>query len=344
MHVSVNVNRMTKHTSKPLTEHRILMLTHIEKSIISTLAYFDIFSFPLTKQELWQNLWIEDPATVANESLRQDFEKSFERLIPKYINCASGFCGLSSDDALARTIIDRKDNYRLAIRKKKIAARNAKLLSRLPFVRAVFLCNNLAYDNSRDDGDIDFFIVTKRGRLFVCRFFCVLLMKILRRRPSAKKTRDKICLSFFVDETKLALGNLLKQNDIYLHYWLKQLVAMYDPQNLLDKIWQQNVWLKYRVPNASPYRSSARLVNNKKKGILIGISSALIPDFLESLARKIQIALLADEVKSKMLVSDGSAAGGVIIGKDIFKAHVNDRREQFKNIWLQKLEQIYATN
>ncbi|MFH0814472.1 MAG: hypothetical protein V1902_00040 [Candidatus Falkowbacteria bacterium] len=315
------------------------MLTHIEKSIISTLAYFDIFNFPLTKQELWQNLWIEDPATVVNENLQQDFEKSFERLIPKYINCASGFCGLAAKD-FSQNILARKDNYRLAIRKKKIAVCNARLLSRVPFVRAVFLCNNLAYDNSRDDSDIDFFIVTKRDRLFSCRFFCVLLMKILRRRPSARKNRDQICLSFFVDETKLALGDLLKQNDIYLHYWLKQLVPLYDPQNLLNKIWQQNVWIKYRLPNALPYRGAARLVDNHKKRIAVRIFSGLIPRFVENIARKIQIAMLPAEVKSKMIVNDG----GVIIGANIFKAHVNDRREQFKNIWLKKVEQIYATN
>ncbi|MBI5254419.1 hypothetical protein HY932_01400, partial [Candidatus Falkowbacteria bacterium] len=315
----------------------------IEKSIISTLAYFDIFNFPLTKQELWQNLWIEDPATVVNESLRQDFEKAFERLIPKYINCAGGFCGLASEQ-FSQKIVTRKENYRAAIRKKDVAAQNAKLLSRMPFVRAIFLCNNLAYDNSRDDSDIDFFVVTKRGRLFVCRFFCVLLMKILRRRPTKMKTRDKICLSFWVDECRLGLGDILKQNDIYLHYWLKQLVPLYDSQNLLNKIWQQNVWIKYRVPNVLPYRSSSRLVQNVRQGFLSRIFSAFVPHFVENIAREIQIAMLPSDVKNKMQTNDGPAIGGVIVGVNIFKAHVNDRREQFKNLWLEKVEKIYATS
>lgn len=288
-------------------------------------------------------MWIEDPATVVSESLQMDFEKSLERLMPKYVKCASGFCGLAAGE-FSQKIIGRKDNYRAAIYKKDIAVRNARLLSRLPFVKAIFLCNNLAYDNSRADGDIDFFIVASRGRLFVCRFFCVLLMKILRRRPSAKKTRDKICLSFFVDETKLALGNLLKQNDIYLHYWLKQLVPLHDPQNLLDKIWQQNVWIKYRLPNALPYRSSSRLISNNRNGILVRFFSALTPSFVEKFLREIQVVVLPDDVKNKMQAKDGPADGGIVIGKDIFKAHVNDRRDYFKNFWIEKVQKIYAAN
>ena len=41
----------------------------------------------------------------------------------------------------------------------------------VPFIKMVAVCNTLGYDNAAKDSDIDLFIIAKRGRLFIVRFY-----------------------------------------------------------------------------------------------------------------------------------------------------------------------------
>src|SRR3989339_776449 len=100
------------------------MLTQTEKSIISALSFFDIFNFPLTKEELWQNLWLTDSPIKADQAeLSKDFNRSLERLTPKYVAALGGFYSIDKT-GIADKIAKRKQNYLTSIAKTKIALRN----------------------------------------------------------------------------------------------------------------------------------------------------------------------------------------------------------------------------
>ena len=54
-----------------------------------------------------------------------------------------------------------------------------------------------------------------------------------------------MCLSFYATDSNLNLEKLQMSNysDIYLVYWILQLIPIYDPDNLYDKFLQPKDWV-----------------------------------------------------------------------------------------------------
>lgn len=68
-------------------------------------------------------------------------------------------------------------------RKLRHARWAAAYIGRLPWVRAVCLCNTTALGQARDQGDLDFFVVAKAGTIWRTRFFAALPFKLFGARP-----------------------------------------------------------------------------------------------------------------------------------------------------------------
>ncbi|CUS89258.1 hypothetical protein JGI16_11464, partial [Candidatus Kryptonium thompsonii] len=66
-------------------------------------------------------------------------------------------------------ILNRINGERLAVKFWKIAQFMAHIIKRFPFVRGIFISGSLAKWNVSTQTDIDFFIITKRGRLWLTR-------------------------------------------------------------------------------------------------------------------------------------------------------------------------------
>jgi hypothetical protein len=316
------------------------VLTQIEKSIIKTLAYFDAFDFPLTKEELWQNLWIDEISEYhPNDAMFNDFNRALDRLQPKTLAASEGFFSTDKKN-IHEKIEKRKNNYRVSIKKNRIALKNTKILSRLPNIKAIFLCNNLAYRNASPESDIDFFIIAKKGRIFSAKFFASSLLKLAGRRPNKKNAKNKICLSFWIDESRTRLGDLLYKDDIYFHYWFKQLVPIFDPENFSEQLWRDNSWLKVNLPNARPFLSSQNIPAKKFTSTLRKITDFFCGKTLEPIFRWLQLEIIPKHTKLKAAEPNSD----VVINKDIIKLHTNDRRLHYKKIWQEKYSEIYEQN
>ena len=74
----------------------------------------------------------------------------------------------------------------------------AKIFNFLPFVEMIAICNSLAFANSHDNSDIDFFIIGKKNRLWLDQLLSVAIIKFLNLRPKPNNTKNKICLHFFL--------------------------------------------------------------------------------------------------------------------------------------------------
>jgi len=316
------------------------MLTILEKSILTTVAYFDIFKFPLTKEEIFESLWRADIQNDAPIS-RTDFEKALNRLVPARLAKQQGFYSIDSPN-IEEKIAQRKQNYLDCLEKHKIARKNARLISRFPFVKAIFICNNLAYNNARDSADIDYLIITRTGQIWTARFLITSFISLLGRRPG-KTNKNKICLSFWLTEDSLNLQELLYAEDIYLHFWLKQLMPVWDPENFLEKLWRANPWLKWRLPHAQQYApnhlKSVALRNTKLplRGTRLSLRAerSNLHLKLENLLQKLQYKLFSDNIK-KLAQENNS---DVIISDKMLKFHTNDKRLEFKATLQTKIPQ-----
>ncbi len=235
------------------------------------------------------------------------------------------------------TVESRRQRLVVSESKLKIALRAVKKIRSVPFLRAVFVCNSVGSGLAHDGSDIDFFIISFPGRIWLVRFFTNLILKFWGLRTFGKKHKNKICLSFFVDEKNLDLQPLCAvKNDIHFIYWLHQMVPIYDPDNLYFSFLKANSWTNDYLPNVSR-KSKSLYLNAAPKGKAGALWQRAwetmwlgsYGNILEKQAKQFQLARLKMSIKEVATKSDRS----VIIEDGVLKFHENDSRKVIFDQW-----------
>jgi predicted nucleotidyltransferase len=304
------------------------MNSRLEKSIIQTLAYFDLFSHPLTKEEVYQYLW-----NYYDSIGFTDFINSLSEIVELgKIAIKQGYYFLPGREEI---VAERQRRVRLVEEKMRIAVRGVKKLRWVPFVKAVFVCNTLAMGSVTKDSDIDVLVVAGKGRIWLTRLLTNTILKLFRLRTGRRGQKNKLCLSFFVTEENLNLASLRTvEPDVYLVYWLSQLLPIYDPAKVREEIMKRNTWARNFVPNAwqkFEILAKYKVVDSRASGLFKRawekMWSTAYGNFLESQARGTQLA------KFKMRRLETKVDKSVIISDEIIKLHENDRRGEYQERW-----------
>lgn len=302
----------------------------LEQSIVKTITWFDLFDFPLTAWEVWKFLWMHTAAYAEVVDCLNSQTTSGS------IASAEGFYFLPGRQD---TVYTRKDRYVLAERKFKKLMRVATWLTWLPWIRMIAVCNTLGYSNAREDSDIDLFIITCPRCVWITRFFSVSFLKLFKLRPILTRTsgkpenrRDKIDASFFVDEDHVNLASLALSPDIYLVYWIQQLVPIYDTGNYYDAFISANNWVKEFTPHLQTYTPSYRRrikpTSRTWRQFIIKTTTRLDERFYRWVELKIM---------PKNLKNIANTNSNVIISDHVLKFHDQDRRAYYKDMWTKKL-------
>lgn len=223
-------------------------------AILKTLAYGDIFDFPLKPSEIWQFL-IGDPGQKASYS-------QFNKILSKFPQ-KEGYFFLPG----RRHIVDiRQKRKRSSAKKKVIAGEVAKTLKIIPTIKMVGITGALAWENCEKDDDIDFLIVTSKKTLWLTRFLVTLLTEFLgrRRHPNAQnptEIKDKICLNMFLDEDYLTVPK--KEQDLYTAHEVAKFKLLWDRDLTCQRFLAANPWVGEYLPNAM--NSEFRIQNSRKK-------------------------------------------------------------------------------
>ncbi|MCX6781910.1 MAG: hypothetical protein NTW66_02225 [Candidatus Magasanikbacteria bacterium] len=315
-------------------------MSPINESIRKTLAYFDLFGYPLTKEELFAYLW--QPPRI-----------SYEEFIPSVPLQGEGWGGVCNEkfghyffSGREGIIENRRQRLLISELKLKIAVRAAKKICAVPFLRAIFVCNSVGAGLARSESDIDFFIIAAPGRIWLVRFFSNLILKFWRLRTYGKKRKDKICLSFFVDEKHLNLQSLCAlKDDIHFMYWLHQMIPVYDPKNIYHSFLDANRWTDEYLPNVKRISRSVYLgqlkegkIGNAWRRIWEAMWGGGYGNILENQAKQFQLTRLKMTLKDTATRSDRS----VVIEDGVLKFHENDSRKEIFDKW--KLRAQYSEN
>lgn len=205
-------------------------------NIDATVAYGDIFDYPLTREELsrWSISGVSSVSSVGIEEKK-------------------GFFVLRGR---ARIIALRKQRAHIAQAKWKRIAVIAWVFRLIPTVTLVGVTGGLAMNNARIGDDIDLFLVTRSGTLWVTRMMVTLLAESLRlrRRPNDQSVKDKICLNMFVSEDSLALP--LGERDLFSAHEVLQMVPLWERGGVYSKFLAANRWVKDYLPNAWKEKAS----------------------------------------------------------------------------------------
>jgi len=201
-------------------------------AIVETVAYSDLFDYPLTIPEIHRYLWGVPAALSDIEALLGAGQLSPQRLertgVFYTLPGRSPIVAIRQRRAHAATVLWRQ------------AVAYGAQIARLPFVRMVAVTGALAVDNSDADDDLDYLIVTEPGRLWLCRALVIGLVHLARRRGVV------ICPNYFLSERALALDD----HSLYTAREVAQMVPL-TGLAIYHRLRQLNGWVETYLPNAA---------------------------------------------------------------------------------------------
>ncbi len=327
------------------------MSTYIEKDILATIVFYDIFRYPLTVLEIYKFLQSIDSGT--NELvIKDEFRKSEVSLEDVYkaldesdwlkerLRTRDGFYFLKDREGNIQT---RRDRHLLAIKRWDKAVKMTKQLRFVPFVKLVGLCNTNPINAISERSDIDIFIIVKDGRMWTARLFITFLFAI-QGQWRRFKISNKLCLSFFVTDKYLDLRHLQKKPyDPYFINWIAIMAPIYERGGKVYKKFQKaNLWIGrwfYRFHGFSPsFRRRVDDTNFSKMvaSIWENILGGRFGRLIEKMVKKMQLKYMSREHKTK---SDKPNTDVIVCDK-ILKFHENDRREEFREKFLKEYEKV----
>ncbi|MDD5031706.1 MAG: hypothetical protein PHR36_01520 [Patescibacteria group bacterium] len=322
------------------------------EAIAEAIAFFDLFSYPLTGFEIWKYISVKCGLSEVMEILEDitkkpplqggQVEKRGQEIPPAPFNERgqieekNGFYFLTGREEVIK---ERMARYNYTDKKFKRAVLIAKIFKFIPWVKMIAVGNIIGAHNLKRGGDIDLFIITEARRVWLTRFFCVLATKILGLRPKPGEMQDKICLSFFISEEAMDLESLMIPGgqDTYFIYWLAGLAPIYDRDDIYNKFIEANIWLKNYLPNWE--RGEVNYRRNAGKGFPRFYRDVVDMFFggLERKIKEIQLEIMPRQIKDIMNMDSR-----VVASDKIIKLHVNDRREEYKIKLKAKSEKLKA--
>ena len=158
---------------------------------MKVLAYFDLFDYPLSKEEILAFL---DQA-VRMENLSEALN---ELRAEKYIFLYRDYYMIQDNDGLVTRRIKGNDRAKPLLR---TGNRISRFLYQMPYVRAIGISGSLSKDFAGEGADIDYFIITKSNRLWVART----IMHLFKKWSFLFGRQHWYCMNYYIDEDALEI-------------------------------------------------------------------------------------------------------------------------------------------
>lgn len=206
-------------------------LERIEAAIVRTVAYVDVFDYPLTADEVHRYLVeTEAPAGTVHDILQNG------RMVPHKLSRVDEFFTLPGREQIIETRQRRRD---IADELWPQAIRYGRALGALPFVKMIAVTGSLSVDNAEHDADIDYLVVTEPGRLWLTRAISLLYVKIAARHNIT------LCPNYFVTINAMDF----EPHNLYMARELAQMVPLTGIE-IYQEMRRLNGWADKLLPNA----------------------------------------------------------------------------------------------
>jgi len=242
-------------------------LNPLKRSIIRTLAYYDIFSYPLTADEIYYNL---DENHTTSEEVKTELESLYSNQL---IQFKGKFYLLNNDDSYIRR---REAGNELAVKRLKTARRVSGFISRFPFIRGILLSGSISKGFMEEDSDIDYFVITHPNRVWFSRLMLMLFKKIF-----LLNSKRIFCINYFVDSENLQI----QEKNIFTATELVTLLPTFG-RDIYEELYRKNTWVKQFFPNY-PKRDTREVLDRKNgviKSLLERILERKLGDKIDDLA------------------------------------------------------------
>ena len=213
----------------------------VEHAIVRALLYFELFSYPLTDREIWQFApcgRAEADEPVAGESF-EVFQEKLQLLVARGV--VFQFQGYFQTQYQPDWVERRRDSNRRADAFLPKARRMARFIASFPYIRAVFVSGSLSKHSMRPDSDIDFFMITAPGRLWLARTLLVVFKKIF-----LFNSHKYFCVNYFIDTEHLEI----EEQNLFTATEAVTLLPMYG-QEWYHAFCRKNQWAWRQLPHCT---------------------------------------------------------------------------------------------
>jgi hypothetical protein len=287
----------------------------IAKSVLKTLIYFDIFAHPLLSEEIlkycsYPKIRAEDCNEVLSY-LKNNNLLSFHE----------GFYYLGNDISKVK---NRIEYNRLASVRMRTARRYAGLISNFPYVRAVFISGSLSKHVMKPDSDIDFFIITKPNRLWICRAFLTFYKKVF-----LGNSNYNFCINYYIDSESLEISD----KNIFTATEIAFLLPMYN-YKLYREFMTANQWYRSDYPNIAEREEENKIKSLYFKNVLEFLLNNPIGNWLDHKSFYVFTAFWKKKFRT---YTTESFLLNFRSGKNISKHHPNAFQEVVVNKYKEKI-------
>jgi predicted nucleotidyltransferase len=201
--------------------------TRLKQAILLTIAYADVFDYPLTAAEIHRYLTAlrATPEQVARALHEQSTLVKIEQH-----HCLPG------REAI---VLLRKQRERKSAWLWQYAVRYGGYISRLPYIRMLAVTGSLAMNNVDGQADIDYLIVTEPGHLWLCRA----MVHLIRRLAALEGVN--LCPNYLITTRALHFPD----QNLYAAHELTQMIPL-SGMEIYHEIRRQNTWVAEYLPNA----------------------------------------------------------------------------------------------
>lgn len=197
---------------------------------LKVIIYFSIFKYPLTIEEIF---------SFSSIKTIEETELQLIDLIDKGI--IFRFDNYYSDINDFNLVLRRLKGNKMADNVMPKALKRAKLIASFPFIESVALSGALSKGYYDEDGDVDFFIITKPKRLWLARTLLIAYKKIF-----LLNSKKYFCVNYFIGSNHLSIS----EKNTFTATELLTLIPIFG-KTTFNKFLDSNNWAERFYPNKS---------------------------------------------------------------------------------------------
>ena len=292
----------------------------LRRAIVRTVAYSDLFDFPLSAEEVWRQLLLERASRDEIETRLAGYAN--DAFLGSRLGRDGAFYTLAGREGLATLRSNRTDAA------ERLIAAHVQVLglvTMLPLVRMVAFSGGTSRRNSIHDDDLDLFIVAEKDRVWAVFLGLVLLAR-------AAGCRDVLCANYLVDRVHIAVPD---GGDLFTGQELLGLEPLHGRRHL-ERMAAVNDWAHRLLPNAG-LRADLPLFSGLdwRARAQRGAELLLLPSgwAVERLSRSALRWHLARKQRS-------AANGDMMLRDGVLKLHQSDNRSSVVQRFRERLHEL----
>ncbi len=206
-------------------------MNKLNADILKTLLYYDIWHHPLTAEEIFSFL-------PSNSITPEDFKQLLRTVEPQGpVLHHEGYYFVRGK---TKAVIEfRRDKERHARSMWRMAAFSAWIIKQFPFVRGVFVSGDLSKNVTNAESDVDFFILTEPGRLWITRTLLIAFKKLF-----LLNRKKYFCINYLSSTRNLRFD----EQNLFTATEVATLKPLYN-SSLFHKYIEANKWINNYFPN-----------------------------------------------------------------------------------------------